>query len=76
MTRCVYDIDSNRSVCDGCVFRKNRNASFSLKLIAVHHLFNRLLIIAKQSALLEHDIDYGRLAMVDMRDYCDITQIF
>lgn len=71
----IDNIDLSILPEDRSIFRKNGNAFFSLKVVVVHHSFSDGLILAENTALPQHLIDQGCLAMIDMGDDCDIADI-
>ena len=76
MARGVDDVDFDAVVHDGRVLRQDRDAALTLDVARVHDALLDLLVRAEDMALLEHRIDERRLAVVDVRDDSDVSQIF
>ena len=72
----VNDIDLDVLVVDGCIFGKDRYSAFTLDVSRVHNAGAHFLIITKNTALLQHLIHERGLAMVNVGDNCDVSQIF
>ena len=68
MTGSVDDIDPDISPHHRAVFGRDGNAAFPLEIQGVHEPFVDLLIVSEQTALAEHSVHQGGLAMVDVRD--------
>jgi hypothetical protein len=71
--RCVDDVDLGAVPTDGGVLRQNRDASFPLEGIGVHHALLHDLILAKRARLPQHLVDERGLAVVDVRDDGDVA---
>ena len=74
VSRGVNDIDLCIAVLHGSVFRHDGNAALTLKVVGVHYALNDLLIFTVDAALLEHLVNKGGLAVVDMGDYRHISE--
>ena len=72
----IDDVDLYVLVCDGGVFGEYRYSAFTLKGVAVHYAVNDSLIFAVNAALFEHFVNQCGLAVVDMGNYRDISEIF
>lgn len=53
---------------NGRILRQDRNASFTLNVVGIHHPLRDLLVFTKSPALLEHLVDQRCLAVIDVRD--------
>jgi hypothetical protein len=78
----VDDVDRHAAVrrtragvADGGVLREDRDALLALEVAGVHGAFGELMVLVEASLLLEHGVDQGRLAVVDVGDDCDIAQV-
>ena len=61
---------------DGNVLRQNGDAALTLEVVRVHDAVDDLLIFAVHAALLEHFVDEGGLAVVDVGDDGYIAKFF
>jgi hypothetical protein len=57
------------------VLRKNGDATFALERTRIHHTLWRHFARIERTGLSEELIDEGGLAMIDVRDDGDITEI-
>ena len=64
----VYDIDTDALVVDGCVLGEDRDAALTLQVVAVHDLLDDFFVLAVYARLLEHGVDNGGLAVVNVSD--------
>jgi hypothetical protein len=60
---------------DRGVLREDRDALLALEVAAVHRAFLDMLVRAERSALPQHLVDKGGLAVVDVGDDGDITHV-
>ena len=72
----INDIDFHAVVHDRGIFCQNGNASFPFNRVGVHDTFCHFLVISENMALFQHGIHKSRLAMVDMGDNGNVTDIF
>ena len=72
----VDDIDLHAAVGNGGVFREYRYAALALEVAGVHDALLDRLVFAENAALLEHFVDEGGLAVVDVGDYRDVAYVF
>ena len=72
----VDDVDFRLAVMHSGVLRQNRDAALALDGAGVHYAVNRLLILMVNAALLEHLVNQRRLAVVNVGDNCNVTNIF
>ncbi len=69
----VDDIDTGAAVLDGAVLGEDGDAALALDVIGVHDPLAHLLMRFEGSGLFEQAIHQRRLAMVDVRDDCDVS---
>jgi len=74
MPRGIDDVDPVIAIADCCVFGQDGNPTLPFEGIGVHDLFDNLLIVPEDTALLEHDIDQGGFAMVDVGNDGNVAQ--
>ena len=72
----VDDVDLGVAVMHGGVLGQDGDAALALQVVGVHHAVGDLLVGTQDVALLEHLVDQGRLAVVDVGDNSNITDIF
>ena len=56
-------------------FRHDRDAALPLEIVRIHHAFRDALVLAEGAGLLEQTIDEGGLAMIDVSDDGDVSQL-
>ena len=71
----VDDVDLGAVPTDGGVLGEDRDPPLTLERVRVHHALLNDLIIAKRAGLAEHLVDEGRLAVIDVRDDSDVTDL-
>ena len=76
MARGIDNVDLGVAVADGGVFSEDRDAALTLEVVRVHDAVDDLLIFAVHAALLEHFVDEGGLAVVDVGDDGYIAKFF
>ena len=76
MPRRIDDINLHALVGDGGVFRKDRDAALPLDVARVHDALLHLLVLPERAALTEHSVHQRRLAVIDMRDDGNVSDIF
>ena len=76
MSRGVDDVYLDALIMHGCILCKYCNSAFAFKSVRVHYTLFRCLIFAVNTTLLEHFVNKGRLAVVNVCDYRNISQIF
>ena len=69
----VDDIDAAIVVIDGCIFSEDGDPLFTFQVVRVHDALDNGLVGAEGSALAQHLVYEGRLAVVDMRNDGDIA---
>ena len=75
VTRCIDDVDPITVPLKSCVLRANRDSFFALEIHRIHHALFNLLIGAKRARLAQQLIDQRRLAVIDVRNDSDITDL-
>ncbi|MPN19886.1 hypothetical protein SDC9_167261 [bioreactor metagenome] len=60
---------------NGCIFCQNGDTAFALQIVGVHNALLYLLVLAKNSCLLEQSVYQSCLAMINMGDDRHITNI-
>ena len=73
VTRGVYNIDLRIFIMYRSVLCQNRNAALTLQIVAVHDALFHYLIGTEGTALLQHLVDQRCLAVVNVRDDCDVS---
>ena len=71
--RRIQDVDLHTLPDDGTVLRRDGDSPLALEVHAVHEPFLGFLSFPEYPGLLEHRIDEGGLAVVDMRDDRDVA---
>ena len=64
------------SVLHGGVLRENGYPALALEVAGVHNSLRHGLVITENARLLEHLVDEGRLAVVDVGDYGNVSYLF
>ena len=75
MARGINDIDLIAFIVYSGVLGENGDAALALEIAGIHHALRHDLIFAVNAALLEHLIDQGGLAVVNVRDNGNITDL-
>jgi len=76
MSRRIDDIDFDAPVFHGRVFCRDRDAALLFQGHRVHHAVFHRLIGAEDAGLLEHGVEQRGLAVVNMRNDGNISQVF
>ena len=76
MSRGINNIDLGVTVAYRCILCQDRDATFPFQIIGVHNTVHNFLIFAVHAALLEHFVDEGGLAVVDVGDDGYIAKFF
>ena len=71
----VDDVDPRALPFQRGAFGQNRDATFTLDVIAVHGAFGNRLIVAEGSGLFQQFVHQGGFAMVDVRDDGDVAKL-
>ena len=73
VTRRVDDVYFYAVVVNGRIFGENGYAPLALKSVGIHNPLVDVLVIAEGVALLEHCVDKGGFAVVDVGYYCYVS---
>ena len=73
MSRGVDDVDFHAVVMDCGIFRKDGDAAFAFKGVAVHNAIFNLLILAEGATLFKHFVNQRGFAVVDVGDNCNVS---
>ena len=76
MARGVNDVDFNALVLTGAVLGQNCDAALTLDVAGVHDALGHLLVGTESAGLLQHLVDQSGLAVVDVRNDCNVAEIF
>ena len=71
----VDDVNLIPLVTDGDILGENGNAAFAFKVVVVKDKVAGLLVLAKQLCLVQHTVDQCGLAVVDMCNNGNISNI-
>jgi len=75
VARRVDDVDRHVAVADGRVLGQDRDALLTLQVVAVHDQRPHILVLAERVALLQQGIDQRRLAVVDVGDDRQVSNV-
>ena len=75
MPRGINDVDQRVAILNSCVFSENGNAALTFNLVGVHGTNINLFTCFQRVRLLQHFINQSGLAMVNVSDDGDITQL-
>ena len=68
MTRSVYNVDLHSLISHGDILGENGYTSFPLDVVIVENQLAQVLGLTYQIGLVNHPVNKGSLAVVDMRD--------
>ena len=71
----VDDVDLHVAVPDGGVLGQDRDALLALQVHRVHDAVGHFLVGPERAGLAQHGVDEGGLAVVDVRDDRDVSQV-
>ena len=71
----VDDVDGQPAVADRGVLGQDRDALFPLQVTGVEHTVGHVGVGPERTGLPEHRVDQGGLAVVNVRDDGDVTQV-
>jgi hypothetical protein len=69
----IDDVDLRVVVEDRGILRQDGDAALPLEIVRVEDALGHRLIGTKDASLLENAVDQCRLAVVDVRDDCNVT---
>src|SRR6266404_4404192 len=75
VTRSIDDVDAITVPLEGGVLRANRNPLFTLEVHRIHHALLDLLVGTKGTGLAQELIDKRGLAVVNVRNNGDVTNL-
>ena len=75
MSRGVDDVDFRVAVAHADVFCQNCDASFAFEIVAVEEALVHFLIFAEEFGLFDDLVNEGCLAMVDVCDDGDVSDV-
>ena len=75
MSRSVDDVDLDALVPHGGVFGKDRDATLPLEVTRVHDPFRDPFVRSEGAALPQHGIHQGGLAVVDVGDDGEVSEL-
>ncbi len=75
VARGVDHVDLDALVLDGDVLREDRDATLALLVVGVKNPLLDLLVLAEGVGGLQHLVDQRGLAVVDVRDDCDVADV-
>jgi len=75
VTGSIHNVDFDLAVMDGGVFGQDGDAALPFEIKGVHDALHHLLVGAEDAALVQHGIDQGGLAVVDVGDDADVANI-
>ena len=75
VARGVDDVYLVVAVAHGGVLREDRDAALALQVARVHDALGHLLVLVEHAGLLEHLVDQRGLAVVDVSDDGDVSQM-
>ncbi len=73
--RRIDDVDLDAAIDDGGVLGEDGDAALALQLVGVHDQLADLLVLAEDLALLEQTVHQSGLAVVDVGDDGDVTNV-
>ena len=73
MARGVDDVDFDALILAGAVFGQDGDAALTLDIAGVHDTLGDLLVSAESTGLLQHLVDQGGFAVVNVGDDCHIA---
>ena len=73
MTRRVNDVNEQIAIPNGRILGHDSNAALTLQIDVVERTLLHALISTKHTALMQHRIHQGRLAVVHVRDDGDVA---
>ena len=75
MTGGIDNVDLGAAVVHGGVLGQDGDAALALDVAGVHHAVNGLLILVISAALLEHLVDQGGLAVVNVGNDGNVANV-
>ena len=75
VARSVHNIDLHIAVLDGGILGGDGDATLPLQIVGVHHAVHHGLVLPVHAGLLEHLIHQSGLAMIDVGDNGNVSQL-
>ena len=75
MARGIQNVDFYAIMHNSSIFGQNSDTTFTLQIVGVHNALFHMLVRTENAALLQHRIDQGGLAMVNVGNNGYITNI-
>lgn len=75
VSRGVDDVDLHSPPMHGGVFGKDGDAALAFERAGIHDAGLHLLIVTEGARLTEHTVHQGGLAVIDVSDYCDVSEV-
>ena len=75
MTGSIDDVDLDPVIHDRGILRQDRDAFFPFQRVTIHNTVDSVLVFTENMALFEQGIDEGRLAVVDVGDNSDVSDV-
>ena len=72
----VDDVELDAAVADRGVLGQDRDALLTLEVHRVHHAVVDVLVLPERAGLPQHGVDERRLAVVDVGDDRDVSEVF
>ena len=76
MARGVDDVDLNALVVDGNILGRIGHAALTFLIVRIEDAFGDFLVFSEYVGSPKKAIDHGRLSVVDVRDDCDVANVF
>src|SRR5208282_1962144 len=76
VARSIDDVDARFTPPDRGVLRHDRDATFALERVGIHHAIDQLLVGAENARLPQHRIDQSGFTVIDMSDDCYISYVW
>jgi len=74
VARCVHDVDLDAVVRYARDLGQNRDAALALEFVRIHHAVRDFFVGPENAGLFQHGVDQCGLAVVDVRNDCDIAR--
>ena len=75
VTRGINDVNFSSLPCYGYVLGQDGDAAFAFQVVVVHHQLTGMLVFLKEFAGHQHFIHNGGFAVVNVRNYCDVSNV-
>ena len=75
MARGIQNVNLYAIMHNGCIFGQNSDATLTLQVVGVHNALFHMLVRTENAALLQHSIHQSGLAMVNVGNNGNITNV-